>query len=123
MPGTTVVSAPGKVLIAGGYLVLDPAFSGTVVSTSSRFYTVIRDQEGLGANTIRVRSPQFLEATWTYKVSFDASKVAVEPSTTKYDPSRTIQCSIGTHPSPALVQHKQEQVCPPCLGKNTRSCD
>ncbi|KAH9047887.1 Phosphomevalonate kinase [Lactarius hengduanensis] len=36
-----VVSAPGKVLLAGGYLVLDPAYSGVVVSTSSRFYTVI----------------------------------------------------------------------------------
>ncbi|THH07989.1 hypothetical protein EW145_g3017 [Phellinidium pouzarii] len=33
----TVVSASGKVLLAGGYLVLDQKYSGTVVSTSSRF--------------------------------------------------------------------------------------
>jgi phosphomevalonate kinase len=58
-----VVSASGKVLLAGGYLVLDPAYSGVVVSTSSRFYTVITP-----ANTDRivVRSPQFINATWSY---------------------------------------------------------
>lgn len=84
MPRTTVVSAPGKVLIAGGYLVLDPAFSGTVVSTSSRFYTVIQDHAVEEPSKIRVRSPQFLEATWTYEVSFKEDAVAVEPAATKY---------------------------------------
>lgn len=79
MVRTTVVSAPGKVLIAGGYLVLDPAYPGTVVSTSSRFYTVIQSQELLSKNTIRVRSPQFLEATWSYSVLFEPA-VAVEAS-------------------------------------------
>ncbi|ORY26808.1 hypothetical protein BCR39DRAFT_540302 [Naematelia encephala] len=38
---TTIVSAPGKVLLAGGYLVLDRSYSGLVVATSSRFYTSI----------------------------------------------------------------------------------
>ena len=83
MVRTTVVSAPGKVLIAGGYLVLDPAYPGTVVSTSSRFYTVIQSQDFLSKNTIRVRSPQFLEATWSYSVLFEPA-VAVEPSPEKY---------------------------------------
>lgn len=58
-----VVSAPGKVLLAGGYLVLDPAYSGVVVSTSSRFYTVISPGK---AGQIIVRSPQFISATWSY---------------------------------------------------------
>lgn len=78
----TVISSPGKVLIAGGYLVLDPAYSGVVVSTSSRFYTVVRDPDSVAGtpNHIVVRSPQFVDATWTYSVSFDAggSKVSVE---------------------------------------------
>jgi len=78
MVQTTVVSAPGKVLIAGGYLVLDPAYSGIVVSTSSRFYTAIYDQHSLKPATIRVRSPQFLEATWLYSVSLDPD-VVIEP--------------------------------------------
>jgi len=65
----TVVSAPGKVLVAGGYLVLDPAYSGIVVSTSSRFYTVI--QRSSNAGEIQVRSPQFNAATWKYATTFD----------------------------------------------------
>ncbi|KAF8274552.1 Phosphomevalonate kinase [Lactarius quietus] len=64
-----VVSAPGKVLLAGGYLVLDPAYSGVVVSTSSRFYTVINPGN---AGRIVVRSPQFVNATWSYTCA-DAS--------------------------------------------------
>ncbi|KAI0063609.1 Phosphomevalonate kinase [Artomyces pyxidatus] len=65
-----VVSSPGKVLLAGGYLVLDPAYSGLVVSTSSRFYTVI--QPG-SAHKIIVRSPQFVDATWSYSWTIDES--------------------------------------------------
>ena len=42
MPAT-IVSAPGKVLLAGGYLVLDPTYSGLVVATSSRFFTIVSD--------------------------------------------------------------------------------
>ncbi|KLO19480.1 phosphomevalonate kinase [Schizopora paradoxa] len=62
----TVVSASGKVLVAGGYLVLDPKYSGLVVSTSSRFYTCIR--KGSASQKIVVKSPQFQEATWNYSV-------------------------------------------------------
>ncbi len=51
----TVVSASGKVLAAGGYLVLDPKYSGLVVSTSSRFYTCIR--RGSASQQIVVKSP------------------------------------------------------------------
>lgn len=71
MVQTTVVSAPGKVLIAGGYLVLDPAYSGIVVSTSSRFYTAISDNNSPIPAVVRVQSPQFLEATWLFSVSLD----------------------------------------------------
>ncbi|KAF5370682.1 hypothetical protein D9758_001804 [Tetrapyrgos nigripes] len=77
MPFPTVVSSPGKVLIAGGYLVLDPAYSGLVVSTSSRFYTVI--QPAAISGNIRVRSPQFNAATWDYSVSFDPTLVQDSP--------------------------------------------
>lgn len=78
IPIPTVVSAPGKVLIAGGYLVLDPTYPGVVVSTSSRFYAVVRSK-GL-PNTIVVRSPQFTQATWTYSV---LDGLQVEPVTDK----------------------------------------
>ncbi|KIO32266.1 hypothetical protein M407DRAFT_112172 [Tulasnella calospora MUT 4182] len=70
--GPTAVSAPGKVLLAGGYLVLDPKYSGIVVSTSARFYTFIRERiDGQPAGQkIVVKSPQFLRASWSYQVVF-----------------------------------------------------
>jgi phosphomevalonate kinase len=64
---TVVVSAPGKVLLAGGYLILDPKYSGIVVSTSSRFYSVV--SPGSTPGIITVNSPQFTNAVWKYAVS------------------------------------------------------
>jgi phosphomevalonate kinase len=82
----TIVSSPGKVLLAGGYLVLDQAYSGLVVSTSSRFYTVVADAATTATAAasarspiqIRVRSPQFVDATWVYLVHVDDAAVRVE---------------------------------------------
>ena len=74
---TTIVSASGKVLIAGGYLVLDPKYSGVVVSTSSRFYSVVQTLAGGTANQVIVKSPQFKEALWTYEVEFNEDSVKV----------------------------------------------
>ncbi|KAM0749229.1 Phosphomevalonate kinase [Meredithblackwellia eburnea MCA 4105] len=76
MAEATVVSCPGKVLLGGGYLVLDPRYVGFVVSTPSRFYTVV--QEDLSAPvggddefTITVRSPQFTDGNWKYQAKKD----------------------------------------------------
>ncbi|KAI0785604.1 ribosomal protein S5 domain 2-type protein [Abortiporus biennis] len=109
-PTTTLVSSPGKVLVAGGYLVLDPLYSGTVVSTSSRFYTLVTDdlvQSGSGRRSptspiqIRVRSPQFVNATWTYKVTLptgDNKSVLVEqvidPSSATVSKNKFVQLAI-----------------------------
>jgi phosphomevalonate kinase len=68
---TTTVSAPGKVLLAGGYLVLESGNVGLVVAADKRFYsTVESSRSGNGTNpqntsTIVVTSPQF-HASWTY---------------------------------------------------------
>lgn len=75
---TTIVSAPGKVLAAGGYLVLDQQYPGVVISTSSRFYTVIQASSG-SANQIVVRSPQFHQAEWRYTVTYNDAGVQVIP--------------------------------------------
>ncbi|KAJ7623400.1 ribosomal protein S5 domain 2-type protein [Roridomyces roridus] len=77
---TTIVSAPGKVLVAGGYLVLERAYAGIVVSTSSRFYTVVQDSTSADG-LITVKSPQFLSAAWSYSVKLEPS-VLVEASST-----------------------------------------
>lgn len=93
MPSSTTVSSPGKVLVAGGYLVLDPAYSGTVISTSSRFYTVVQTDASAGPNTIRVRSPQFNGAIWNYIVKTDA-EVVVEPGLKNLTKNKFVQLAI-----------------------------
>lgn len=78
-----IVSAPGKVLLAGGYLVLDPAFSGLVVATDARFYTLVRpanhSNETTPSSKITVRSPQFENATWNYLVDIKDKNVQLSP--------------------------------------------
>ena len=37
-----VASAPGKVLMAGGYLVLERPNAGIVLSTNARFYAILK---------------------------------------------------------------------------------
>ncbi|TIB69039.1 Phosphomevalonate kinase [Wallemia mellicola] len=61
------VSAPGKVLLAGGYLVLDPAYSGVVVSTDARFYSLVKPTNG---TTTIVNSPQF-GSSWEYNSAME----------------------------------------------------
>lgn len=65
-------SAPGKVLLAGGYLVLDPAYSGLVIGLSSRIYAVVQSADGdsnARPGHVVVKSPQFEEAQWEYEVN------------------------------------------------------
>ncbi|CAG8571509.1 19814_t:CDS:2 [Cetraspora pellucida] len=64
---STVVSAPGKVLLTGGYLVLDRKYEGLVIGTSSRFYTVI--QPGDNLSKIIIHTPQFDDPNWEYKIA------------------------------------------------------
>lgn len=63
------VSAPGKVLLAGGYLVLDRAHTALVFGLDARIHVVIQDiptKNGVTLNEIEVRSPQFAGAVWEY---------------------------------------------------------
>jgi len=63
-------SAPGKVLLAGGYLVLDKEYSGLVFALSARIHAISSPAEG--ESTITVRSPQFSGAEWGYTIEFPA---------------------------------------------------
>jgi len=66
---TVAVSAPGKVLLAGGYLVLDRAYTGLVFGLSARINVIaqeIKTIEGVQLTEIVVDSPQFLNAQWRY---------------------------------------------------------
>lgn len=63
----TAVSAPGKVLLAGGYLVLDRKYTGLVFGLSARIHVLV--SESNAGNLITVRSPQFVDAIWVYNYS------------------------------------------------------
>lgn len=62
-------SAPGKVLLAGGYLVLDRKYTGLVFGLDARIHVIARKSSG---HNVVVRSPQFQDAIWTYDVDEDA---------------------------------------------------
>ena len=94
-----VVSAPGKVLVTGGYLILEKPRQGLVVSTTARFYTSVQwrrrhsgshrtatdtDQDLLCR--VLVRSPQF-RSTVCYEVR---------------QPPINDGCSTGLVPNPIL---------------------
>lgn len=62
-------SAPGKVLLAGGYLVLDRNHTGLVFGLDARIHVHIKTlptAAGVSLSEVIVRSPQFREAEWRY---------------------------------------------------------
>jgi hypothetical protein len=96
---TTLVSAPGKVLLAGGFLVLDPQYFGIVISTSARFYTLIRplptqspSSEGI---RIKVQAAQFPkeESVWEYDLSLSAG-IELKPCSKKDEGNKFVQLTI-----------------------------
>ncbi|KAK7926642.1 phosphomevalonate kinase [Apiospora marii] len=68
-PTHIAVSAPGKVLLAGGYLVLDRDYSSLVFGLSARISVVAREistSAGVQLQEIVVTSPQFQDSQWRY---------------------------------------------------------
>jgi hypothetical protein len=63
------VSAPGKVLLAGGYLVLDRKYNGLVFGLDARIHVSVKpfaSSSGVAFSEITVKSPQFQNAVWEY---------------------------------------------------------
>lgn len=78
------VSAPGKVLFTGGFLVLDRKHAGLVLGLDARIHVHIDTWHpgnvgSLEQHTalILVRSPQFKDANWLYTVSKGQAGVAI----------------------------------------------
>lgn len=70
MASEVAVSAPGKVLIAGGYLVLDRNYTGLVFGLDARIHVHVQElppSEDSTPSEIAVQSPQFREAEWRYE--------------------------------------------------------
>ncbi|XP_008788523.2 phosphomevalonate kinase, peroxisomal [Phoenix dactylifera] len=75
-----VASAPGKVLITGGYLILERPNAGIVLSTNARFYAMVKplleevqpESWAWAWTDVKVTSPQLSRET-TYKLSLKNS--------------------------------------------------
>ncbi|KAG4302345.1 hypothetical protein PCANB_001453 [Pneumocystis canis] len=68
----TLVSAPGKVLLAGGYLILEPENEGFVLTLSARMICIVESRKEIGEKpTIQVRCPQFKQPDYFFQVIFD----------------------------------------------------
>jgi len=81
-PSAVAVSAPGKVLFAGGFLVLDRKHTGLVFGLNARIHAHIEPwnepPKTLKGTSILVQSPQFVDAKWLYSISEPhGEKVAV----------------------------------------------
>ena len=73
-PSAVAVSAPGKVLFAGGFLVLDRKHTGLVFGLNARIHVHIEQWnptllDSTGEDFILVQSPQFLDARWLYQIT------------------------------------------------------
>ena len=69
-PSCVAASAPGKVLLAGGYLVLDRDYTGLVFGLDARIHVHVQLLNDLKKHEqesrMIVQSPQFLGAEWRY---------------------------------------------------------
>jgi phosphomevalonate kinase len=69
-----VVSSPGKVLITGGYLILDHRHYGCVLTTDSRFYCALQEEYLPDYQTqsndwmIHVHAPQFKDTRYAFQL-------------------------------------------------------
>ncbi|TXG61526.1 hypothetical protein EZV62_012889 [Acer yangbiense] len=71
-----IASAPGKVLMTGGYLILERPNAGIVLSTNARFYAIVKplseeinpDSWAWGWTDVKLTSPQLLRES-LYKMS------------------------------------------------------
>ncbi|KAL0913758.1 hypothetical protein M5K25_017242 [Dendrobium thyrsiflorum] len=88
-----VASAPGKVLITGGYLILERPNAGLVLSTNARFYAIVKplyeeikpESWAWSWTDVKVSSPQ-LSREATYKLSLEKSTLHCTTSRNSVNP-------------------------------------
>lgn len=80
MEGYRAYSAPGKALITGGYLVLDPSYRAYVIALSARMHAVVKTFESKQNNNfeIDVCSSQFNNDCWSYALNNESNYIPVE---------------------------------------------
>jgi phosphomevalonate kinase len=72
-PLRAAVSAPGKVLLSGGYLVTDRSYRGLVFGLDARIHVIVESDERPSQAHVEghsfevvVKSPQFNNTEWQY---------------------------------------------------------
>ena len=67
-----IVSCPGKVLLTGGYLVLDQRYQGLVIGVDARFYVQVKTTTTGGQGLcLAITSPQFNDGHWIFEIGPD----------------------------------------------------
>ncbi|CAA6669610.1 unnamed protein product [Spirodela intermedia] len=99
-----VASAPGKVLITGGYLILEKPNAGIVLSTNARFYAIVRplceeikpESWAWAWTDVKLTSPQ-LSREATYKLSLKHATLQCTSSRDSVNPfvEQAVQYSVA----------------------------
>ncbi|KAI9822813.1 MAG: phosphomevalonate kinase [Phylliscum demangeonii] len=91
------ISAPGKVLLTGGYLVLDRQYTGLVYGLDARIHVHIQkdENEDEKAPIVTVQSPQFVSASWTYRPRLVGDGPAVDYENLT-PPERSVNAFVQT---------------------------
>ncbi|CEP60197.1 phosphomevalonate kinase LALA0_S01e05204g [Lachancea lanzarotensis] len=80
MQPSRAFSAPGKALLVGGHLVLDPLYESYVVALSSRMHCVVSKlpSNGIDHFSVTIKSAQFDSDEWNYKILRGSSYEVLE---------------------------------------------
>ncbi|XP_072987582.1 phosphomevalonate kinase, peroxisomal isoform X1 [Typha latifolia] len=114
-----VASAPGKVLITGGYLILERPNAGIVLSTTARFYAIVRplyeeikpESWAWAWADVKVSSPQ-LSRQSTYKLSLKNSSLQPTSSRQSTNPfvEQAVQYAVAASKEILSDKEKKEAI-------------
>ena len=93
---SAVSSCPGKVLITGGYLILDRQYSGIVISLDAKFSTRVSYLDL--SNSISVKSTQFLDPDIIYRIDYSDTIININSPIPSYVSKTLFYClNIANH--------------------------
>ncbi|KAF5193907.1 Phosphomevalonate kinase, partial [Thalictrum thalictroides] len=114
-----IASAPGKVLMTGGYLILERPNAGLVLSTNSRFYAIVKPiHDHLQPHSwawawtdVKLTSPQ-LSRESTYKLSLKSPKLQSISSRESGNPfvEQAVQYAVAAAQAVSVDEDKKDML-------------
>ncbi|CDO93041.1 unnamed protein product [Kluyveromyces dobzhanskii CBS 2104] len=108
--GVRAFSAPGKALLAGGYLVLEPKYGSYVVALSSRMHAVVRRVEAPKASpssfVVNVRSSQFNGDEWEYELEASTNYQPIQQGLSKNPFIEKVLLTVFNYFQPDLTEQE-----------------